>query len=96
MYVDSSIKFISKKIKPSLTVALRNGISSQTLTYLNLTCYTDPGMFKWFKETPEDYSNVPSLEANIIFFKKSVLTALVMKAWVTCALDKTCIEPPGI
>jgi len=53
-------------------------------------------MFKWFKETPEDYSNVPSLEANIIFLKKSVLTALVMKAWVTCALDKTCIEPPGI
>jgi hypothetical protein len=95
LYIDSSIRFNNAKLQPSLSTALFSGIASQTLSYYNLTCYTDSKMFEWFKETPEDYSFVPSLEANIIIFKRSVVTSLVMKSWVTCALDSSCMAPPG-
>lgn len=96
LYVDSSVRFNNKKLQPSLSTAIYSGLASQTLTYYNLTCYTDNKMFYWFKETPEDYQFVPTLEANIIIFKRSLLTSLIMKAWVTCALDKDCIAPEGI
>jgi hypothetical protein len=95
LYIDSSIKFNNKKLQPTLSSAIYSGLALQTLPAFNLTCYTDKKMFNWFQETPEDFFHVPSLEANIIFFKRSVVTSLVMKAWVTCALDKECIAPAG-
>ncbi len=95
MYIDSSIRFQNQNLQPSLATAKVSGIASQTLDYFNLTCYTNPRMFHWFKETEADYESIPTLEANIIMFHKSFLTSLVMKTWVTCALDETCIAPEG-
>ncbi len=95
LYVDSSIKFNNKNLQPSLSTAIYSGLASQLLALHSVTCYTDPKMFQWFKETTDDYSFIPSLEANIIIFKRSVVTSLIMKAWVTCALDKDCIAPLG-
>ena len=96
IYVDSSIEFLSNKLKPSLTTAIDNGIASQTLNYFNLTCYTNPKMFEWFGESISDYTNMPTLEANIIMLRSSFVTSLIMKAWITCALDETCISPKGL
>ena len=62
---------------------------------LNLTCYTNPKMFDWFSLPVESYANVFTIDANILMFKRSFLTSLIMKAWVTCALDADCIAPPG-
>ena len=93
--MDSSIRFQNQNLHPSIATARTSGIALQTLDYFNLTCYTNPRMFHWFKETEVDYEIIPTLEANIIMFHRSFLTSLVMKTWVTCALDEACIAPEG-
>ena len=62
---------------------------------LKLNCFTNPLMYKWFDETNETYKEFWTIEANILLFERSFLSMLLMKAWVTCALDKSCIDPPG-
>ena len=95
LYIDTSIRFNNRKLQPTLSTAIYSGMASQTLSMYNLTCFTDPKMLNWFKETVEDYPQTPTLEANIIIFQRSLVTSLVMKAWVTCALDRDCIAPEG-
>ena len=58
---------------------------------LYLTCFTDANMFKWFNNNVNTYLDVHSLEANfIIINKNNFVSHLIMKAWVTCALDQNC------
>ncbi len=40
----------------------------------------------WFGENVDDFENFDTIEANILYFTNNFITALVMKAWVTCAL----------
>jgi hypothetical protein len=60
-----------------------------------LVCYTNPEMFGWFGEDSDTLKNVHTIEANILMFHRSFLTSLIMKAWITCALDNDCIAPSG-
>lgn len=62
---------------------------------LKLNCYTNPLMYEWFGETNETYNKFYTIETNVLLFKRNFLSALLMKAWVTCALDEDCIAPPG-
>jgi hypothetical protein len=43
-------------------------------------------MMTWFGENVDDFENFDTIEANILYFTNNFITALVMKAWVTCAL----------
>ena len=52
-------------------------------------------MFDWFGEKSFDYDQLKTIESDIIIVHKNFLTSLIMKAWVTCALDKNCIAPDG-
>ena len=63
--------------------------------FLDLNCYTNPKMFEWFGEKSESYKLFYTIEANILLFHQNFLTSLLMKSWVTCALDRNCIAPPG-
>lgn len=63
---------------------------------LKLNCYTNPLMFNWFGESAQNFEEFFTIEANILMFSGShFLSKLLMKAWVTCALEKDCIAPPG-
>lgn len=48
-----------------------------------------------YSKDAKKYEEVFSIDANFLLFKKSILTSLIMKAWVTCALDESCIAPEG-
>jgi hypothetical protein len=60
-----------------------------------LLCYTNQKMFDWFNLNVNDFEEIFTLDANIILFKRAFLTELIMKAWITCAIDEMCIAPPG-
>ena len=62
---------------------------------LHLPCYTDPRMFQWFGKTSDDFQNVNTAEANFIILHNSFINSVIMKAWVSCALDENCIAPKG-
>ena len=63
--------------------------------FIDLICYTNPKMFEWFGEKSETYKLFYTVEANILLFHQNFLTSLLMKSWITCALDENCIAPPG-
>lgn len=52
-------------------------------------------MFTWFGEQAYTFNQIDSIDANILLFSRSFLSTLIMKAWLTCALDTTCIAPVG-
>lgn len=95
LYIDSSIRFKTNKISSIIEKIKTTGTTAQRLMNTSLSCYTNPKMFKWFKEEPSSYDNFDSIEANIIFFYKNFLSSLIMKAWIICALDESCIAPKG-
>ena len=92
--MDTSIRFRSDKILKLFPMVKRVGMLTRYLN-LNLTCYTDRRMFEWFQQTPLEFSHLHTIEANIILLHNNLLTKLVMKSWVTCALDASCIAPDG-
>ena len=96
LYVDSSIRFRSNQISSIERVSEDVGLLTQFIG-LKLLCYTNPRMFDWFgeKNATVDYADFFTIEANILLFHKNFLGSLLMKAWVTCALDKDCIAPIG-
>jgi len=94
MYVDTSIRFKSNEVAPIIDTLRNIGFLTQYI-FLRLVDYTNPQMFKWFEETADMYTNFWTIEANILFFHNNFLTKLLMKAWITCALEEQCIAPDG-
>ena len=94
IYIDSSIRFLSSEMNPIIDSLKKLGVLTQFIG-LKLTCYTNPKMFTWFKEEVKAFENFFTIEANILLFHRNFLTSLIMKAWITCALDKECIAPAG-
>jgi hypothetical protein len=94
-YVDTSIKIDSNEIDAVLKVVREIGVVSRYLPGFNLPCYTDSRTFSWFKETDESLAGVYSAEANFIIIHRNFLSTLLMKAWVTCAMNEECVAPKG-
>lgn len=95
IYLDTSIKLRSNGLEPIAQALDQVGILTK---YHNsyITCYSDPRSFDWFGEDMSTFDAVHSLEANLLGMRAGhFITALVMKAWVICALDADCIAPPG-
>lgn len=94
IYLDSSIRFTSNKIANIFEMTREVGMLARYIK-TNLTCYTDERMFKWFGADRFEFVDMFSLEANFLLFNRNFLTSLIMKSWLTCALDEECIAPKG-
>ncbi len=94
LYIDSSIRFHNNKLLPLMRPLRDVGLLTQYIG-LELNCYTNPKQFEWFGETADSFVDFFTIEANILLFHRNFVTTLMMKAWVTCALDVNCIAPPG-
>lgn len=51
------------------------------------------GTFSWFNETPTIYDDVYIAEAGFVAVTDNFMSRLVMKTWVSCALDPECMSP---
>ena len=95
IYLDTAIKMKSNALEPIASAADELGIMTRYHpTYI--TCFSDPRSFVWFGEEAASFEGVRTLEANLLVLNRNhVITTLVMKAWVMCALDAQCIAPEG-
>ena len=93
MYIDTSIRFNSNEIASLFEKSKEVGILSRYIQETQLPCFTDKKMFEWFGETSKTFTEYKSAEANFIIIRNNFLTSLIMKAWITCALDESCISP---
>jgi hypothetical protein len=50
-------------------------------------------MFSWFNETYSAFDDIYIAEAGFVAVTDNFLSRLVLKTWVTCALDLKCISP---
>lgn len=58
-----------------------------------LSCFTLSGTFTWFNETTTAFDDIYIAEAGFVAVTDNFLSRLVLKTWVTCALDLECIAP---
>lgn len=58
-----------------------------------LSCFTLSGTFTWFNETHSVFDDVYIAEAGFVAVTDNFLSRLVLKTWVSCALDVECISP---
>lgn len=95
MYLDTSIRFQNTSLVNYWIERTRKVAFLSRFIQMNLPCYTDERMFEWFGSDSHEYSKTRSLEANFFIFRKGLVLDIMLKAWVTCALDSTCIAPEG-
>lgn len=91
--MDTSIQF-NKPIDDSLIQTAKKVGFLISQTNLQLICYTNKMMIKWFGRNITEFSRLNLLSSNFVILHRSFMTALIMKSWVTCAVDDYCITPP--
>ena len=92
--MDSSIRLQSSDLDPIMKAIRKTGFLTQYIG-LKLTCYTNPKMFEWYLDKNTSFEDFFTIEANFIIMQRNFVNSLLMKAWITCALDKNCIAPEG-
>lgn len=60
-----------------------------------LPCFTLGGTFSWFNESYSSYNDIYIAEAGFVAVTDNFLSRLILKTWITCALDANCIAPQG-
>lgn len=95
IYIDTSVRLKLSAIKSLIERTKDVGVLTKYHETF-ISCFSDPRSFKWFQEDISHFEGVYSLEANLVIIDRTNFVAqLIMKAWVTCALDIYCIAPPG-
>ena len=69
------------------------GFSCRELPGHYLPCFTLSGTFRWFNEKSSAFDDVYIAEAGFLAVTDNFLSRLILKTWVTCALDLNCIAP---
>jgi len=94
LYLDTSIRFHSNDIESLVESSEHIGIKSE-YTNFKLNCFSNKQTFKWFQENPDNFEHINLSKTNVLMFSRTLLAALFMKTWVTCAFDEQCIAPTG-
>lgn len=96
-YVDSSVRLKSNRISEIWNATRSTGIQTSIISG-SFKKYTNPKVYEWFGPNTNvslfDSMNSMS-QACLGFFHETFESALIMKAWVTCALHLDCIAPEG-
>jgi hypothetical protein len=58
-----------------------------------LPCFTQGDTFAWFNQTASSFETTYIAEAGFLAVTDNFLSRLMLKTWVTCALDSQCISP---
>lgn len=93
IYGDTSVRYLTSDFDRLLIDNELRGFSCRELPSHYLSCYTLTGTFSWFNETPTVYDDVYIAEAGFVAVTDNFMSRLVMKTWVSCALDPECMSP---
>jgi hypothetical protein len=92
---DTSIIFKTDALEPLLSITEVTGLFGTFNNFgqrFNHWCQTSPEMFDYFGVKNRDaVGSLNQMEAGIVVYYRNFLNALIMKAWVTCALDENCM-----
>jgi len=91
IYGDSSARFNANSFKPVLIDNYIRGFAARELPDHYLPCYTHSGTFTWFGQSYAEYDNIYMAEANFLVVTDTFLTRLIMKAWLICSLESSCL-----
>ncbi|CAF1489733.1 unnamed protein product, partial [Rotaria sp. Silwood1] len=87
IYGDTSIRYKTSKFDHLLIDNLIRGFSCRELPEHYLSCFTLEKTFLWFNETSSSFDNIYIAEAGFLAVTDNFLSRLILKTWVTCALD---------
>ena len=93
IYGDTSVRYLTSNFDRLNIDNLLRGFSCRELPAHYLSCFTLSGTFSWFNESSTAFDDVYIAEAGFVAVNDNFLSRLVLKTWVTCALDPECISP---
>ncbi|CAF3246450.1 unnamed protein product [Rotaria socialis] len=93
IYGDTSVRYLTSDFNRIIIDNLIRGFACRELPDHYLSCYTLGGTFSWFNETNSAFDDIYIAEAGFVAVTDNFLSRLVLKTWVTCALDGNCIAP---
>ncbi|CAF4090730.1 unnamed protein product [Rotaria sordida] len=91
IYADSSIRFNSNAFNPVVIDNYIRGFAARELPGHYVSCYTHTDTFTWFNQSYTNFDNIYIAEAGFVVVTDTFLTRLIMKAWLTCALEPECL-----
>ncbi|CAF4151468.1 unnamed protein product, partial [Rotaria sp. Silwood2] len=91
IYADSSARFNSNSFNPVLIDNYIRGFAVRELSGHSLSCYTHTDTFTWFNQSYRNFENIYIAEGGFLVVTDTFLTRLIMKAWLTCALESDCL-----
>ncbi|CAF1174803.1 unnamed protein product [Rotaria sordida] len=90
IYVDSSIRFNSNSFNPVVIDNYIRGFAVREIPDRYLSCYTHTDTFTWFNQSYTNFDNIYIADSGLIIVSDTFITRLIMKAWLTCALEPEC------
>ncbi|CAF4196784.1 unnamed protein product, partial [Rotaria sordida] len=91
IYADSSIRFNSNSFNPVVIDNYIRGFAARELPDRYLSCYTHTDTFTWFNQSYTNFDNIYIADDGLIIVTDTFITRLIMKAWLTCALESDCL-----
>lgn len=98
-WVDASVKFTMWNISRAIKHTKQNGVlffvSTDSIANASMTSHTDVRTFKYLNEDICKFRQLGEVWATTVMFYYNQISRAIVQAWVSCALNRDCIAPPG-